>query len=227
MSQYRAYFVPQGADPLGLTCDPSVLAWAFVYHYVFGGKKQFPGVGPNWSYGSCVLKRDEGIRKAARAELLSMVSELCKKSTDESKRVWNELRPQPKSYYLLHTTNVPSRGFNLDIAYKSTRTKCCCKIDFDVKYFWQDRADLHFFRNGKLLFPDWIAYLVPVWIVGGGDYEINIHWKDKATYQFPIGENLKAPCKRIDKGWPLERVVMPEREGTFENVDPSDLGVIP
>ena len=204
-SLYRGYFGINGVDPLGLDdiCTPEELANALAYHWFYGNNE-------NFTKGSKGLKADVDIRKAAKNELKFLFFELCNRILKDGETKTGSfvkvIKPQPLNFWLRQSTNIPSVGFRLRIAYEATKKECCCSVKFDVSYIWQDVADIHPEKH----FPDSWMYYWHLYGLMDGEYEIIIPWEDSSFMRRakPDGE-----CLDEETGWPFEPVVVNGESG--------------
>ncbi|MFP4144640.1 MAG: RHS repeat-associated core domain-containing protein, partial [Phycisphaeraceae bacterium] len=128
------------------TSSPFDLGVALAWHWYWG-------MGRPFTTGAEGLKTDNGIRWAARAEVLGFHNKICAELKRSGKRsVENafhvSIKPGPASWWLIKTTNKPSGGFL--IASEATAEllveedgSCLCRSTHQLTFAWRDKADMH------------------------------------------------------------------------------------
>jgi len=204
---------PSGGVSPGQINTPFDLGLALAWHYYYGN-------GTTFTRGANALKKDQNVRMYPKLDLQILFVKTCNELYDQGggEKTGQFIRirvTQPKSWWLIQTTNGPSVGYmmNVDyeiVAHKGSDGSRCCYGFFGGDYSWGDLADLH----PNSYFPDNIMWLTAPWFrvnnaVYGSvfpnpiDYFIDIKWKDSATAQHKM-----EPGKRgvwTYSGWPFTR----------------------
>jgi len=172
------------------------LALQLMLHYASGGGRLF-------TKGADVVKKQEGV-KGPIIPLLQKhaMSVLKSRSVENGEINWRMADTgsivAQDSFWMLHTLNGAT-----DFEIRGSFSIIDCTVIYNLKYEFIDIADLHMFRNGTLLFPDWIIilnnYTNPLWHLNliNQEYNVRIPWNEesKITKKFP-GYKLE--------GWPFE-----------------------
>jgi RHS repeat-associated protein len=185
------------SDPYELTVmhapRPSGLAAQLIEHY-------FNGRGELFTNGGEELRENRGVKDGIRLAIYDLVTRECDQAGAGKSFGSKSLQirdVQASGFWLVQTLNMPYPFLLCDVHYVVSREpNCPCTVHLDFQNTWYDEADMHATRDGKLLFPDFVAAgLQHVGI--GKEFPIVIRWLAEGT--------ARVRGKFVDgSGWPFE-----------------------